>query len=257
MIATDSTLAPVEPQGNWLYGMKKWMEKEGIRIHNTTEDRPLIGVMNWCTRKTGKQRVWQWARNNKVEQIADILDEDHEIRTWMFNKDERDVEEIMKEAIGTWKSKGSPHVGVIGRLRQGCWVKNKDQIARIQRITADKIKVKIKLGRLGMSKTIDTWLAENCTEIKSRRKPQLCGERKITEPDNNMEDKTVESTPDLTINIAGGLINLVATSPTVLTDLYNMATNTDVTIVIGSDGSCHFLYQWHRSILLRLVLNSL
>ena len=44
MIATDSTLAPVEPQGNWLYGMKKWMEKEGIRIHNTTEDRPLIGV---------------------------------------------------------------------------------------------------------------------------------------------------------------------------------------------------------------------
>ena len=47
MIATDSTHAPVEPQGNWLYGMKKWMEKEGIRIHNTTEDRPLIGVMNW------------------------------------------------------------------------------------------------------------------------------------------------------------------------------------------------------------------
>ena len=143
MIATDSTHAPVEPQGNWLYGMKKWMEKEGIRIHNTTEDRPLIGVMNWCTRKTGKQRVWLWAKRNNIEQIADILDADHEIRTWMFNKDERDVEEIMKEAIGTWKSKGSPHVGVIGRLRQGCWVKNKDQIARIQRITADKIKVKI------------------------------------------------------------------------------------------------------------------
>ena len=110
------------------------------------------------------------------------------------------------------------------------------------RITADKIKVKIKLGRLGMSKTIDTWLAENCTEIKSRRKPQLCGERKITEPDNNMEDKTVESTADLTTNIAGGLINLVATSPTVLTDLYNMATNTDVTIVIGSDGSVRNSY---------------
>ena len=237
LTATDSTQALIEPQGNWLYGMKKWMEKVGIKIHNTTEDRPMTGVMNWCTRKTSKQRVWQWARKNKVEQIADILDADLEIRTWMFNKDEKDVEDIMREAIGTWKSKGSPHVGDIGSLRQGCWVKNKDQIAKIQRITADKIKVKIKLGRLGLSKMIDTWHEGDCIEIKSRRKTQACGERKVKDPDNIKEDKEEESILEPTTNIAGGLINLMVTSPTVLTDLYNIATNPDVTIVIGSDGS--------------------
>ena len=211
------------------------MEKEGIKIHNIMEDRPLIGVMNWCTRKTGKQRVWLWAKRNNIEQIADILDADHEIRTWMFNKDERDVVEIMREAIGIWKSKGSPHVGDIGKLRQGCWVKNKGQIAKIQRITEDKIKVNIKLSRIGMSKKTDTWRAENCTEIKSRRNPHMCGKRKVTEPDNTNSDKEVEGIPEPTI--AGGLINLMVASPTILTDLYNMATNPDINIIIGSDGS--------------------
>ena len=57
-------------------------------------------------------------KKNNIEQIADILDADHKIRTWMFDKDESDIELMEIKRITTCGGYRKTETRMLGEERR-------------------------------------------------------------------------------------------------------------------------------------------
>ena len=242
----------------WLYQLKKWMETQQITINSQYKaTHSTKSIIETCTRKTHRDRIWQWVRRTGNTQISDIV---HADSTWR--------EDTMPNGIRTQIQGQIPETQ---RLEAACTLDNKPEIATGRWIKRDnsgavgkiikhysthagarrnyyQVQTWAQEGRKWTQKCNERWRKSKCEEVKITTKHEVITQvKQVREHDNrgiNSEDEHQHSN-----NINKGLYNYFA-CPTRLTDLHMRASDNTQSICIASDGTVTDqqmggAYAWH------------
>ena len=70
----------------WLYSLKEWMEYRNITIKTNREHTDEPAIMEICTRKTDREKIWQWARKEKIWKVTEIINDGGHINERKINR---------------------------------------------------------------------------------------------------------------------------------------------------------------------------